>query len=409
MAIDKQAIIDVVFQGSGQIAKNPIPPTMWSYNDAVEDDPYDPEAAKKMLEEEGVTDLSMKIWAMPVQRPYNPNARRMAELIQEDFAEVGVDVEIVSYEWGEYLERSKALDRDGAVLLGWTGDNGDPDNFLAVLLGCDAVGASEPRAVVLRAVRRPDPGSQDADRPGRARRALRGGAGRLQGAGALGHHRALGRLHADAARSGRLQGAPAGRPHLHRSEPRRIRQSQTGAGRPGPALLLGRTSMDRFAQYRDVARRARRRRRRRSCPGRTSPARSARPFTPTNAPLVDRSPPRARRPPSCPTSSCAPGSSSAFEGEVFDWRDQAGYDGAFAALAGHLPLSSLAVEGQVMRVFVHHALSRAYPGLRSSTREREISGLRTVKTAAEVAALERAIRHFRSRAGRDAGSGARRP
>jgi dipeptide transport system substrate-binding protein len=137
MAIDKQAIIDVVFQGSGQIAKNPIPPTMWSYNDAVVDDPYDPEGAKAMLEAEGVTDLNMKIWAMPVQRPYNPNARRMAELMQEDFAKIGVTVEIVSYEWGEYLSRSRELDRDGAILLGWTGDNGDPDNFLAVLLGCD--------------------------------------------------------------------------------------------------------------------------------------------------------------------------------------------------------------------------------------------------------------------------------
>ncbi|TDL84290.1 ABC transporter substrate-binding protein [Palleronia sediminis] len=142
MAIDKSAIIDVIFQGQAEQAKNPIPPTMWSYNDAIEDDGYDPEAARAMLEEEGVTDLSMKVWAMPVQRPYNPNARRMAELIQEDFSEVGVDVEIVSYEWGEYLERSKATDRDGAVLLGWTGDNGDPDNFLAVLLGCDAVGGS---------------------------------------------------------------------------------------------------------------------------------------------------------------------------------------------------------------------------------------------------------------------------
>ncbi|MEZ5686247.1 MAG: ABC transporter substrate-binding protein [Paracoccaceae bacterium] len=142
MAIDKQAIIDVVFQGSGQAAKNPIPPTMWSYNDAVEDDAFDPEAAKAMLAEAGVSDLSMKIWAMPVQRPYNPNARRMAELIQADFAKIGVTVEIVSYEWGEYMDRSKAEDRDGAVLLGWTGDNGDPDNFLAVLLGCDGVGGS---------------------------------------------------------------------------------------------------------------------------------------------------------------------------------------------------------------------------------------------------------------------------
>ncbi|NVO57376.1 ABC transporter substrate-binding protein [Rhodobacteraceae bacterium B1Z28] len=142
MAIDKQAIIDVVFQGSGQIAKNPIPPTMWSYDESTVDDEYNPEQAKELLAAEGVEGLDMKIWAMPVQRPYNPNARRMAELMQADFAKIGVNVEIVSYEWGEYLSRSKELDRDGAVLLGWTGDNGDPDNFLAVLLGCDGREAS---------------------------------------------------------------------------------------------------------------------------------------------------------------------------------------------------------------------------------------------------------------------------
>ncbi len=142
MAINKDAIIEAVFQGAGKVAKNPIPPTIWSYNDATQDDPYDPEAAKAMLAEAGVSDLKTNIWAMPVQRPYNPNARRMAELIQADWAAVGVTADIVSYEWGEYLERSKATDRDGAVLLGWTGDNGDPDNFLAVLLGCDGVGGS---------------------------------------------------------------------------------------------------------------------------------------------------------------------------------------------------------------------------------------------------------------------------
>ncbi len=69
MAINKQAILDAVFQGAGKIAKNPIPPTMWSYNNAIEDDAYDPDAAKKMLEAAGVKDLKMKIWAMPVQRP----------------------------------------------------------------------------------------------------------------------------------------------------------------------------------------------------------------------------------------------------------------------------------------------------------------------------------------------------
>jgi dipeptide transport system substrate-binding protein len=142
MAINKQAIVDGVFQGAATPAKNPIPPTMWSYNDAIEDDKYDPEAAKKMLEDAGVKDLSMKVWAMPVARPYMLNARRAAELIQSDFQKVGVNVEIVSYEWAEYLERSKAKDRDGAVILGWTGDNGDPDNFLHTLLGCDAVGGN---------------------------------------------------------------------------------------------------------------------------------------------------------------------------------------------------------------------------------------------------------------------------
>ncbi len=141
-AINKQAILDAVFEGAGAAAKNPIPPTMWSYNNAVEDDAYDPELAKKMLADAGVSGLKMKVWAMPVARPYNPNARRMAELIQADFAAVGVEVEIVSYEWGEYLKLSRAEDRDGAVLLGWTGDNGDPDNFLAVLLSCSAVGAN---------------------------------------------------------------------------------------------------------------------------------------------------------------------------------------------------------------------------------------------------------------------------
>jgi Xaa-Pro dipeptidase len=81
-----------------------------------------------------------------------------------------------------------------------------------------------------------------------------------------------------------------------------------------------------------------------------------------------------------------------FEGAVFDWRDQTGYTDAFAAMAAHFPLTSLAVEGQVMRVFVHHALAQAYPGLRIVDAEKQISGLRLCKTPAEVAALTRAIR-----------------
>jgi dipeptide transport system substrate-binding protein len=142
MAINKDAIIEGVYQGAGSAAKNPIPPTIWSYNNDTVDDPYDPEAAKAMLAEAGYPDgFTTDIWAMPVQRPYNPNARRMAELVQADWAAIGVTAEIVSYEWGEYLERTKKGEQ-GTFMLGWTGDNGDPDNFLAVLLGCDGVGGS---------------------------------------------------------------------------------------------------------------------------------------------------------------------------------------------------------------------------------------------------------------------------
>lgn len=140
MAVNKDAIIDAVFQGAGEVAKNPLPPTIWGYNDDIQPWPYDPVAARAMLDDAGIGELTTAIWAMPVQRPYNPNARRMAELIQADWAAIGVTGEIVSYEWGEYLKRSGEPDRAGAILLGWTGDNGDPDNFLTGLLTCDGVG-----------------------------------------------------------------------------------------------------------------------------------------------------------------------------------------------------------------------------------------------------------------------------
>ncbi|BEP33475.1 ABC transporter substrate-binding protein [Variovorax sp. V59] len=136
MAINKKAIIDGVYLSTGVAAKNPIPPTMWSYNDAVKDDPYDPEAAKKLLAQAGFPDgFATDLWAMPVQRPYNPNAKRIAELMQADLAKINVKAEIKSFEWGEYRKRLQAGEHQMGM-LGWTGDNGDPDNFLYTLLGC---------------------------------------------------------------------------------------------------------------------------------------------------------------------------------------------------------------------------------------------------------------------------------
>ena len=107
MAIDKAAIIKDVYSGAGQAAKNLIPPTIWSYNDKVKDYPYDPEKAKAMLKAAGVTTpLDIDLWYMPVQRPYNPNAKRIAEMMQSDLDKIGVNAKLVTYEWGEYRKRA---------------------------------------------------------------------------------------------------------------------------------------------------------------------------------------------------------------------------------------------------------------------------------------------------------------
>lgn len=135
MAIDKASIIRDVYLGAGQAAKNLIPPTLWSYNDSVKDYPYDPEKAKALLKEAGVaTPLEIDLWYMPVQRPYNPNAKRIAEIMQADLAKVGINAKLVTYEWGEYRKRAQQGEHTTAQ-LGWTGDNGDPDNFF-FLRGC---------------------------------------------------------------------------------------------------------------------------------------------------------------------------------------------------------------------------------------------------------------------------------
>jgi dipeptide transport system substrate-binding protein len=142
MSINKRAILESVYQGGGQLATNPMPPTQWAYNTQLTDAPYDPAKAKKLLADAGYPEgFDLDLWAMPVQRPYNPNARLMAEMIQADWARIGVKARIVTFEWGEYIRRARAGEHD-ALLIGWTGDYGDPDDWLGVLLGCDAVQGS---------------------------------------------------------------------------------------------------------------------------------------------------------------------------------------------------------------------------------------------------------------------------
>ncbi len=141
LAIDKDAIIKAVFAGAGTRATGLLPPSQWGMDTNLKPSSYDPERAKALLKEAGKENATIELWYMPVQRPYNPNAKLMAEMIQADWAKVGLNAKLVTYEWGEYLTRGKKGEAD-SMLIGWTGDNGDPDNWFGNLLSCSAVGGS---------------------------------------------------------------------------------------------------------------------------------------------------------------------------------------------------------------------------------------------------------------------------
>lgn len=140
MALNRESYLSAIYQGQATLATNPIPPSMWSYNPRTEPIRFDIEKARTLLKEAGLANgFETSIWYMPVSRPYNPNAKKMAEMMQADLAKLGVRAKLTTYEWGTYLDKARKGEHD-MLLLGWTGDNGDPDNFLGTLLGCSAVG-----------------------------------------------------------------------------------------------------------------------------------------------------------------------------------------------------------------------------------------------------------------------------
>jgi dipeptide transport system substrate-binding protein len=138
-ALNRKAYIDAIFLGNGTIAKNPMPPNIWGYNDAVKDLDYNPEKAKELLKKAGEEKgFETELWTMPVSRPYNPNGKKLGEMMQADLAKVGIRVKLVTYDWPTYLSKSK-LGEHSLIQFGWSGDNGDPDNFLGILLSCSSI------------------------------------------------------------------------------------------------------------------------------------------------------------------------------------------------------------------------------------------------------------------------------
>ncbi|WP_404402679.1 ABC transporter substrate-binding protein [Idiomarina seosinensis] len=145
-AVNREAIINTIYYGNAELAESILPPTSWAYAAGETAYQYDPEKARRMLDKAGLNEgFEMTIWAMPVQRVYNPNARRMAELMQSDLAQVGINVRIVSYEWNSFRRRLSRGEHDTA-LIGWYADNADPDNFFRPLLSCAAVTTGSNRA-----------------------------------------------------------------------------------------------------------------------------------------------------------------------------------------------------------------------------------------------------------------------
>ncbi|MGI2209971.1 ABC transporter substrate-binding protein SapA [Shewanella baltica] len=144
-AVDKQNILRAVYQNTAIEATGVLPPASWAYDNNKGLVDYNPQKARDLLKEAGIKNLSIDIWAMPVARAYNPNALKTAELIQSDLANIGVKVNIVSYDWSVFSQRLSRDDYD-SVLIGWNADNSDPDNFFTPLLSCAAMQSNNNRS-----------------------------------------------------------------------------------------------------------------------------------------------------------------------------------------------------------------------------------------------------------------------
>lgn len=146
LAINQNAILQAVYFNQATAAKGVLPPTSWAFAAELPDAEYNPQQARLLLAEAGLSQgFHMDIWAMPVQRLYNPNALKMAELIQADLAQIGVTANIISYEWNTFRRKLSEGEHD-SVLIGWAADNADPDNFFRPLLSCAAADSGSNRA-----------------------------------------------------------------------------------------------------------------------------------------------------------------------------------------------------------------------------------------------------------------------
>ena len=138
IAIDRNAIFKALFpRGDAMQAVSAFPPSIPGYNKALKNE-FDPAKAKALLAKAGFPNgFDIDLWALPVQRPTNPNGQLMAQLIQQDWAKIGVRAHIKTYEMGEYFKRANNGEHN-VYMSGWSGETGDADDFLTPNLSCAA-------------------------------------------------------------------------------------------------------------------------------------------------------------------------------------------------------------------------------------------------------------------------------
>ena len=135
-AVDKEAIDKALFAGLAVPMTSPLPQAQWGFDASLKGYPYDPAKARALLQQAGVKPgLKVELLSYNSPRGYNPAGSNLAVAIQGYLNKVGITAEVRQMEIGAYLSTVRSGKYDGIALQGWTGDNGDPDNFLAELWG----------------------------------------------------------------------------------------------------------------------------------------------------------------------------------------------------------------------------------------------------------------------------------
>jgi len=140
-AINKEAIVKLVFQGLAEQATGPLPPSQWGHHVPTLKYAYDPEGARATLHTlaaSGEIDLSepVRLFVPATPRPYLPDPIGVARVLEANLEEVGLRVELVIQPFKKHLYDLRSGVHD-LCLHGWVGDNGDPDNYLYVLFDRD--------------------------------------------------------------------------------------------------------------------------------------------------------------------------------------------------------------------------------------------------------------------------------